>query len=99
LVLTRLKGLRGTPLDIFGYAAHRRLERSLIQWYRELIDQVIGNLTPENLSLALEIAALPDQVRGYEKIKEQNIAKVKQAAAEKLEMLKASLQTGVNAVR
>jgi hypothetical protein len=42
---------------------------------------------------------LPDQVRGYEKIKEQNIAKVKQSAAEKLETLKAGLQTGVNAVR
>jgi indolepyruvate ferredoxin oxidoreductase len=99
VVLKRFKGLRGTPLDIFGYAAHRRLERSMIQWYRELIEQVIANLTPDNLPLALEIAALPDQVRGYEKIKEQNIAKVKQAAAEKLETLKTGLQTGVNAVR
>jgi indolepyruvate ferredoxin oxidoreductase len=99
LFLKRLKVLRGTPLDIFGYAAHRRLERSLIQWYRELMEQVIANLTPDNLSLALEIAALPDQVRGYEKIKEQNIAKVKQAAAEKLEALKAGLQTTVTAIR
>ncbi len=56
-------------------------------------------MTAENLPLALEIAALPDQIRGYEKIKEQNIAKVKQAASEKLEALKASLRTGVNAVR
>jgi indolepyruvate ferredoxin oxidoreductase len=64
-----------------------------------LIDQVIANLTPDNLPLALEIAVLPDQIRGYEKIKEQNIAMVKQAAAEKLETLKASLQTSVNAVR
>src|SRR6202790_1493709 len=99
VLLKGLKGLRGTPFDIFGYAAHRRLERSMIQWYRELLEQVIANLKPENLPLALEIAALPDQVRGYEKIKEQNIAKVKQAAAEKLETFKASLQTGVNAVR
>jgi len=99
LFLKRLKGLRGTPLDIFGYAAHRRLERSMIQWYRELMEQVIANLTPDSLPLALEIAALPDQIRGYEKIKEQNIAKVKQAAAEKLEALKAGLQAGVNAIR
>jgi indolepyruvate ferredoxin oxidoreductase len=99
LVLKRFKGLRGTALDIFGYAAHRRLERSMIQWYRELMEQVIENLTPDNLPLALEIAALPDQIRGYEKIKEQNIAKVKLAAAEKLETLKASLHAGVNAVR
>ncbi len=93
LMLKRLKGLRGTPLDIFGLSAHRRLERSLIPWYRDLIEQVLANLTPENLPLALEIAALPDQIRGYEKIKEQNIAKVKQLAAEKLETLK----TGVPA--
>lgn len=71
----------------------------MIQWYRELMEQVIENLTPDNLPLALEIAALPDQIRGYEKIKEQNIAKVKQAASEKLETLKASLHAGVNAVR
>jgi indolepyruvate ferredoxin oxidoreductase len=92
--MKRLKGLRGTPLDIFGYAAHRRLERSMIEWYRELIDQVMANLTPDNLPLALEIAVLPDQIRGYEKIKEQNIAKVKQAAAEKLQILQ-NTQAGV----
>jgi indolepyruvate ferredoxin oxidoreductase len=61
----------------------------LIQWYRELIEQVLANLTPDNLPLALEIALLPDQIRGYEKIKEQNIAKVKQQAAEKLEAMRA----------
>jgi len=87
-VLKRFKVLRGTPLDIFGLSAHRRLERSLIGWYRELIENVIANLTPENLAQALEIAALPDQIRGYEQIKEQSIAKVKQAAAEKLAVLK-----------
>ena len=87
-ILKRFKGLRGTPLDIFGLSAHRRLERSLIAWYREVIEGVLANLTPENLLQALEIAALPDQIRGYEQIKEQNIAKVKQAATEKLAALK-----------
>ena len=90
LALKRMKWLRGTPLDIFGLAAHRRLERSLPAWYRELIEQVNSNLTPENLPLALEIAALPDQIRGYEKIKEQNIAKVKQLASEKLQAFKSA---------
>jgi indolepyruvate ferredoxin oxidoreductase len=89
LMLKRMKGLRGTPFDIFGYAAHRRMERSLIPWYRGLIEQVQANLTPENLAQALEIAALPDQIRGYEKIKEQNVAKVKQEATAKLAALKA----------
>jgi indolepyruvate ferredoxin oxidoreductase len=63
------------------------------------MEQVLANLTPDNLPLALEIAALPDQVRGYEKIKEQNIAKVKQTAAEKLETVKAGAPASVNAVR
>ncbi|HLH00457.1 MAG TPA: indolepyruvate ferredoxin oxidoreductase family protein [Bryobacteraceae bacterium] len=87
-ILKRLKGLRGTPFDIFGWPAHRRLERSLIDWYRGLIEQLLPHVTPENLPQALEIAALPDQIRGYEKIKEQNIAQVKQLAAEKLPSLK-----------
>jgi indolepyruvate ferredoxin oxidoreductase len=90
LVLKHMKALRGTPFDLFGYAAHRRMERSLIQWYRNLIEQVLANLTPENLPQALEIAALPDQIRGYEKIKEDNVAKVKQQAVEKLAALKAA---------
>jgi indolepyruvate ferredoxin oxidoreductase len=66
------------------------VERTLIQWYRDLIEQVLANLTPDNLPQALEIAALPDQIRGYEKIKEQSIAKVKQQAVEKLAALKAA---------
>jgi indolepyruvate ferredoxin oxidoreductase len=86
-LLKRLKGLRGTALDVFGYASHRRQERALIEWYRGLIDRVAVNLTPENLPLALEIAALPDQIRGYEKIKERNIAAVKQLATEKLDKM------------
>ena len=90
LILKRLKSLRGTPFDIFGMSTHRRQERALILWYRGLIEQVLANLSPDNLTLALEIAALPDQIRGYETIKEQNIEKVKQLAAEKLTELKSS---------
>jgi indolepyruvate ferredoxin oxidoreductase len=89
VMLKNMKSLRGTPFDIFGYVAHRRLERSLIGWYRGLIEQVLANLTPANLPLALEIAALPDQIRGYEKIKEDSIAKVKKLASEKLAILTA----------
>jgi indolepyruvate ferredoxin oxidoreductase len=76
--LASMKGLRGGPLDIFGRSKHRRMERELIGWYRELILQVIECNHPQ----ALEIAALPDQIRGYEQIKEASIAKVKQRAQE-----------------
>lgn len=88
--LKRLKVLRGTALDPFGYMAHRRRERELIAWYRGLIEQVAANLTPENLPQALEIAALPDQIRGFERIKEASIERVQKEAAERLERLKAS---------
>jgi indolepyruvate ferredoxin oxidoreductase len=83
-MLASMKGFRGGALDIFNYSKHRRMERELIDWYRELITQVIDRLTADKLPQALEIAALPDQIRGYEHIKEENIAKVKKLAEEKL---------------
>jgi indolepyruvate ferredoxin oxidoreductase len=78
-----LKGLRGGPLDIFGYAKHRRMERELIGWYRQLVTQVIDQDHPQ----ALEIAALPEQIRGYEQIKESSIEQVKKRAGELLHSL------------
>jgi indolepyruvate ferredoxin oxidoreductase len=51
---------------------------------------VMASLTPESLALAIEIATLPDQIRGYEGIKTVNIAKVKTEAAEKLAALMAA---------
>lgn len=87
LMLKGMKGLRGTPLDVFSYAAHRRKERELIAWYRSLIETVMERLTTDNLDVALEIAALPDQIRGYEKIKEASIVKTKKLATEKLDSM------------
>ncbi len=79
-ILAAMKGLRGGALDIFGHAKHRRMERELIGWYRQLIAQVMDGNHPQ----ALEIAALPDQIRGYEQIKEASMAQVKKRAAEML---------------
>jgi indolepyruvate ferredoxin oxidoreductase len=83
-ILAKLKALRGTPLDLFGLAAVRREERELIAWYRSVIEQVLEKLTLDNLPIAIEIASLPDQIRGYEKIKSDSVALVKAQAAEKL---------------
>jgi indolepyruvate ferredoxin oxidoreductase len=83
-ILAKLKVLRGTPLDLFGLAAVRREERELIGWYRGVMEQCLQKLTPDNLPIAIEIASLPDQIRGYEKIKSESIALVKAQAAEKL---------------
>jgi indolepyruvate ferredoxin oxidoreductase len=67
--LVAMRRLRGTPLDPFGYTEVRRTERALITEYREVIGQLLAGLTPGNHGLAVEIAALPDMIRGYEHVK------------------------------
>jgi indolepyruvate ferredoxin oxidoreductase len=74
-LLTRMKGLRGSPLDIFGYAKVRRVERQLIGQYRGLIEEAINGLTPENYDEAVRLAELPDIIRGYEEVKLRNVEK------------------------
>jgi indolepyruvate ferredoxin oxidoreductase len=67
--LVALRRLRGTRLDPFGYTEVRRAERALITEYRQVIDAMLAGLTPGNHDLAVQIAALPDMIRGYEHIK------------------------------
>jgi indolepyruvate ferredoxin oxidoreductase len=61
--------LRGTPLDPFGYAHVRRVERRLPGEYLALVDTALDRLGPDTRETALEIARLPELVRGYEAIK------------------------------
>ena len=61
--------LRGTALDPFGYAHVRRVERSLPGEYLALVDRALERLSPDTLATAIEIAELPELVRGYEAIK------------------------------
>jgi indolepyruvate ferredoxin oxidoreductase len=83
-MLASLKGLRGTPFDLFGYAKVRREERALIGWYEQLVRGCLDRATHDNLPLAQEIVALPALIRGYENIKLASVHKVKTLAAEKL---------------
>ena len=71
-LLARLKGLRGTPLDLFGRTQERRMERSLIGRYRDSIDEVLRTLNAQNHAQALDIARLPENIRGYGHVKERN---------------------------
>jgi len=73
-LLARLKGLRGTALDVFGRTEERKTERALIGEYRASIEEVVRGLTPANHALAVEIASLPEQIRGYGHVKERNLA-------------------------
>ena len=75
IILSKLKGLRGTAFDIFGYTKERKTERALIPEYFETIESIVKNITPKNSDLAVEIARLPDIVRGYGYIKDSNVNK------------------------
>jgi indolepyruvate ferredoxin oxidoreductase len=76
-VLARLRGLRGTPFDIFGYTAERRMERHLIDHYEAQMREVAERLSPTNHKVAIELAELPAQIRGYGHVKEANVEKVR----------------------
>ncbi len=73
--LERMKRFRGTAADVFGRTRHRRIERELIEEYEAMIDQVLVGLSADSYDRAVEVAELPDIVRGYEDIKEANIEK------------------------
>jgi indolepyruvate ferredoxin oxidoreductase len=82
--LARLKWLRGTPFDPFGHAEVRREERALIDWYEQVVRDCLERATPENISVAQEIVALPDRIRGYENIKLESARKTRVVAETKL---------------
>jgi indolepyruvate ferredoxin oxidoreductase len=71
--LSRLRTLRGTPIDIFGRTPERRAERALPAEYRDSMEQVIASLDAANHSLALEIARIPEQIKGFGHVKERNL--------------------------
>ncbi len=84
-VLARMKGLRGGPLDIFGRTAHRKMERELIGEYRAMIERALETLAPGDAGAyerAVQIAELPDLIRGYEEIKERNVELFRARATE-----------------
>ncbi|WP_374756961.1 DUF6537 domain-containing protein, partial [Raoultella terrigena] len=72
-VLAKMKGLRGTAFDPFGRTEERRTERALIREYRACIEELLAGLTAENLPLAVEIARIPEQIRGYGHVKARHL--------------------------
>ena len=83
-VLAKLKGLRGTPFDVFGYSAERRRERQLITDYEDLLAEILEKLDGENHSLAVALAAIPEKIRGYGHIKDDHIKAAKACEADLL---------------
>jgi indolepyruvate ferredoxin oxidoreductase len=83
-VLAKLRGLRGTALDVFGKTEERKMERELIASYRQRIEQLLPHLSPDRLKTATEIAALPLQMRGYGHVKLANVTLSRMREAELL---------------
>ena len=75
--LARFKKLRGSVLDIFGYTAERKMERALIADYERDIEQILAELNPRNHAIAVEIASLPFDMRGFGHVKQANVENTK----------------------
>jgi indolepyruvate ferredoxin oxidoreductase len=84
-VLKHFKWLRGTALDVFGYTEERRTERALIAQYQSSVDAMLGQLNASNHGLAVEMARIPEQIKGFGHVKARHLA----AAREKWNNLKA----------
>jgi indolepyruvate ferredoxin oxidoreductase len=78
-LLKGLKVLRGTPLDPFGHTAERRAERRLIADYERTIGRLLADLSPYTYDLAVEIARIPERIRGFGPIKAASLQKAKDA--------------------
>jgi indolepyruvate ferredoxin oxidoreductase len=65
--------LRGTAFDVFGRTAERRSERQLVADYRSTVTELLTGLNATNHALALELAQVPDAIKGFGHVKERNL--------------------------
>ena len=86
-LLAKAKRLRGTPLDLFGYSAERRMERALIGEYRDLVRRIAGTVTAAAMPAAIELAAAPDLIAGYGPVKDGGVAAFRAQVAQLLPKL------------
>jgi indolepyruvate ferredoxin oxidoreductase len=82
--LARGRALRGTVLDPFGRTEERRTERALIGEYRACIEELLKTLSAENRALAVEIARIPEEIRGFGHVKQRHLKAAKEKEAKLL---------------
>ena len=87
-LLAKLKGLRGTAFDVFGYTQERRTERKLIADYEALAAEILGKLSSQNHALCIALAAIPEKIRGFGHVKERHLTAAKAEEAELLKRLR-----------
>jgi indolepyruvate ferredoxin oxidoreductase len=99
-VLARMKGLRGTALDVFGYSEERREERALIAEYRASMDEILLELgrstvapNEQRQKAALEMARIPEQIRGFGHVKARHLKAARQNWAAQMAVFRQSAAT------
>ncbi|MBW3549859.1 MAG: diguanylate cyclase [Proteobacteria bacterium] len=83
-LVAKLKFLRGGPLDVFGYTEERRSERQLIEAYFGTIEGLLGTLDRGNVDLAVQIASIPEHIRGFGYVKHAHLERARAREAELL---------------
>ena len=83
-VLAKFKGLRGTALDVFGYTHERKMERQLIADYEKLVDDLLLHTTADNYEIAVDLASIPEHIRGFGHVKQAHVVEAKKRWADLL---------------
>jgi indolepyruvate ferredoxin oxidoreductase len=92
-VLAKLKFLRGTAFDPFGYTAERQTERRLVSEYEQLLEEICEHLNPTNHRIAVELAMIPEKIRGFGPVKQRHLAAAKAEEAALREQFRAGAPT------
>ena len=88
-LMAKLKFLRGTAFDPFGYSAERKTERQLIRDYEAMLDEILARLTADNHHIAVGLAAIPEKIRGFGHVKLRHLEAAKADEAALLDQLRA----------
>ena len=86
--LARLKGLRGTRFDPFGRTDERRMERRLIADFEATVEEMLARLSPSTHTTAVDLALVPQKIRGYGHVKEKSVVEAKAREAELMARLR-----------
>jgi indolepyruvate ferredoxin oxidoreductase len=80
--LAKMRKYRGTVLDVFGRTEERRMERALVVEYEKVVEEILARLTPQNHATAVDLASIPEHIRGYGHVKDAHLktAKTREAA-------------------
>ena len=92
-VLARLKGLRGSAFDVFGYTEERRSERALIGQYLDSLEEIMVGLSPASLPAAIELARIAEQIKGFGHVKARHLAAAQTQWQERLQAFRAAARS------